>query len=259
MTILAVYSNKGGVGKTATAVNLAYLAAQGGMKTLVLDLDPQSSATFYFRIKPKLKPKARGFLRPGSPIERSIKGTDYENLDLLPGDFTHRNLDIIFYRHKRSKHRLRKILKPLENEYDLIIIDCLPTINILAENIFNAADVFLVPVIPTTLSVRTHKQLISFLQETRRDLSAVRIFFSMVDRRKKLHQELLDAVRLEFSGVLQTIIPYSSTIEKMGIERQPVPAFAPNSYVAVAYRDLWSEVREVLPARHKRSRLRKSK
>jgi chromosome partitioning protein len=259
MTVLAIYSNKGGVGKTATAVNLAYLAARGGMKTLVLDLDPQSSATFYFRIKPKLKRKARGFLRPGSPIERSIKGTDYENLDLLPGDFTHRNLDITFFSHKRSKHRLGKILRPLENEYDLIIIDCLPTINILAENIFNAADVFLVPVIPTTLSVRTHEQLISFLQETRRDLSALRIFFSMVDRRKKLHQELQGVARQEFSGVLQTIIPYSSTIEKMGIERQPVPAFAPNSFVTVAYQGLWDEVKDILPVQRKRSRLRKSK
>ena len=259
MTILAVYSNKGGVGKTATAVNLAYLAAHSGMKTLVLDLDPQSSATFYFRIKPKLKRKARGLLRPGSPVQRSIKGTDYENLDLLPGDFTHRNLDITFYRHKRSRHRLGRILKPLERKYDLIIIDCLPTINILAENIFNAADVFLVPVIPTTLSVRTHEQLISFLQETRRDLSAVRIFFSMVDRRKKLHQELQGAVRQEFSGVLRTIIPYSSTIEKMGLERQPVPAFAPRSFVAAAYQDLWDEVRAILPNRGKHSRLRKSK
>jgi chromosome partitioning protein len=259
MTILAVYSNKGGVGKTATAVNLAYLASQSGLKTLVLDLDPQSSATFYFRIKPKLKRKARGLLRPGSPVERSIKGTDYGNLDLLPGDFTHRNLDITFYRHKRSKHRLGRILRPLKKEYDLIIIDCLPTINILAENIFNAADIFLVPLIPTTLSVRTHEQLISFLQETDRDLSAVRIFFSMVDRRKKMHQELQDVVRQEFSGVLQTAIPYSSTIEKMGLERQPVPAFAPNSFVAAVYRDLWSEVRDIFPARGKRSRSRKSK
>jgi chromosome partitioning protein len=258
MTILAVYSNKGGAGKTATAVNLAYLAAQAGLKTLVLDLDPQSSATFYFRIKPKLKRKARGFIRSGSPVERSIKGTDYENLDVLPGDFTHRNLDIIFYRHKRSRHRLGKILKPLEGEYDLIIIDCLPTINILAENIFNAADVLLVPVIPTTLSVRTHQQLISYLKETRRDLSAVWIFFSMVDRRKKLHQGLLGAVRQEFSGVLQTVIPYSSTIEKMGVERQPVPVFAPRSSVAMTYQALWNEVRDLLPVRRKRSRLRRS-
>lgn len=84
MTILALYSNKGGVGKTAAAVNLAYLAAQSGLETLIDDLDPQASTTFYFRVKPKLKPKACGLIRGRRKIEQSIKGTDFENLDLLP-------------------------------------------------------------------------------------------------------------------------------------------------------------------------------
>ena len=246
MTTLALYSNKGGVGKTAAAVNLSYLAAQVGLYTLLCDLDPQSSATFYFRIKPRLKRKARGFLRAGASLERSIKGTDYQNLDLLPGDFTHRNLDIIFDRHKRSKHRLAKTLKPLKREYDLIIVDCPPTINILAENVFNAVDAVLVPIIPTTLSVRTHRQLLSFFKETGRDPDAVYTFFSIVDRRKKLHKELLSKARKEFDGVFRTIIPYMSIIERMGVERQPVPAFAPSSAGAGAYRSLWHEVRRVL-------------
>ncbi|MBN1146301.1 MAG: AAA family ATPase [Anaerolineales bacterium] len=249
MTILALYSNKGGVGKTAAAVNLSYLAAQAGMRTLICDLDPQSSATFYFKVKPRLKRQARGFLKLGAPLERSIKGTDYPNLDLLPGDFSHRNLDITFNRQKRSKHRLAKVLKPLEDEYDLVIIDCLPTINILAENVFNAADALLVPIVPTTLSLRTHRQLLSFFAETGRDLNAVSTFFSMVERRKKLHQELLSEARQEFNGVFQTTIPYTSVIEKMGIERQPVPAFAPKSHAAAAYRSLWNEVSQVLMAR----------
>ena len=132
MTILALYSNKGGVGKTAAAVNLAYLAAQSGLMTLICDLDPQASTTFYLRVKPKLKPKARGLVRAHKPIDRSIKGTDYENLDLLPADFTHRNLDITYDRKRRRKQRLRMTLKPLLKEYDLIILDSPPTINILA-------------------------------------------------------------------------------------------------------------------------------
>jgi len=247
MTTLALYSNKGGVGKTAAAVNLSYLAAQAGMYTLICDLDPQSSATFYFRIKPRLKRKARGFLKAGAPVERSIKGTDYQNLDLLPGDFTHRNLDITFDRHKRSKHRLAKILKPLKKEYDLIIVDCPPTINILAENVFNAVDAVLIPIIPTTLSVRTHRQLLSFFKETGRDPDVVHAFFSMVDRRKKLHHELMSEARQEFGNVFETIIPYLSIVERMGVERQPVPAFAPSSDAAAAYNSLWDEVRRILP------------
>ena len=81
MTTLALYSNKGGVGKTAAAVNLSYLAAQTGAKTLICDLDPQSSATYYFRVKPKLKSGAKGFIKGGTQVYKSIKGTDYENLD----------------------------------------------------------------------------------------------------------------------------------------------------------------------------------
>lgn len=157
MTTLALYSNKGGVGKTAAAVNLAYLAAQSGYVTLICDLDPQSSATFYFRVKPKLKRKARGLIGGSKSLDRSIKATDYENLDLLPADFSHRNLDITFDKQKQRKQRLDIALKPLKEEYDLIILDCPPTINILAENIFNAADMLLVPLIPTTLSMRSHE------------------------------------------------------------------------------------------------------
>ncbi len=246
MTILALYSNKGGVGKTAAAVNLAYLAAQSGLSTLICDLDPQASTTFYFRVKPKLKPKARGLIRGRKQIERSIKGTDYENLDLLPADFSHRNLDITFNRQKSRKQRLKLTLDPLRAEYDLIILDTPPTINILAENIFNAADQLLVPLIPTTLSVRTHLQLLAFLKENKYRLDDVNTFFSFVDGRKKMHRELEAWARGNFAGVLHSVIPYLSHVEQMGIYREPVPAFAPTSPASKAYLDLWEEIQQKL-------------
>ena len=242
MTILALYSNKGGVGKTAAAVNLAYLATQSGLATLICDLDPQASTTFYFRVKPKLKPKARGLVKGRKQIDRSIKGTDYDNLDLLPADFTHRNLDITFNRQSRRKHRLELTLDPLKAEYDLIILDCPPTINILAENIFNASDKLLVPLIPSTLSVRTHEQLLSFLKENKYRSIGVYSFFSFVDGRKKMHRELAAWARGNFDGVLGSVIPYLSHVEQMGIYRQPVPAFAPTSPASKAYQNLWEEI-----------------
>jgi len=246
MTTLALYSNKGGVGKTAAAVNLAYLAAQAGLSTLICDLDPQSSTTFYFRVKPKLKRKARGLVTGGKGVDRSIKGTDYENLDLLPADFSHRNLDITFDRLSRRKRRLDIVLDPLREEYDLIILDCPPTINILAENVFNAADHLLVPLIPTTLSVRTHQQLLAFLQENRYAPDRVCAFLSMVDRRKKMHREMATALFNQFEGILRSAIPYLSHVEQMGIYREPVPAFAPRSPAAQAYQALWAEVQTEL-------------
>jgi chromosome partitioning protein len=244
MKTLALYSNKGGVGKTAAAVNLAYLAAQSGAQTLICDLDPQSSTTYYFRVKPKLKPKARGLIKGGKQIESSIKGTDYENLDLLPADLTHRKLDITFNELKRSKHRLDKILGPLKGEYDFIILDSPSTINLLAENILNAVDYVFVPLIPTTLSVRTHQQLLAFCKKNKYNTKRIYAFFSMVDRRKKLHRELIMSISTEFKGILQSRIPYSSIIEKMGLEREPVMTFAPKSVATQAYQMLWAEINE---------------
>lgn len=246
MTTLAIYSNKGGVGKTSSAVNLAYLAAQSGKSTLICDLDPQSSTTYYFRVKPKLKPKARGFLRAGRPVFRSVKGTDYDGLDLLPADFTHRKLDTTFNGLSRRKHRLDIVLKPFRREYDLIFLDCPPTINILAENIFIAADYLLVPLIPTTLSIRTHRHLLAFLKEKKYTNKYVYGFLSMVDGRKKMHRQMAPAIQHEFKGMLRSSIPYLSLVEKMGIYREPVPAYAPNSPAAEAYRSLWGEIRDRL-------------
>lgn len=239
--VIAIYSNKGGVGKTATAVNLAYVASQAGYKTLICDLDPQSSTTFYFRVKPKLKKSARGFMKAGKPIDNSIKGTDFPNLDLLPADFNHRNLDVSFIEHKKSSHRLERILNPLREEYELIFLDCPPTINILAENIFNASDKVLVPLIPTTLSVRTYAQLLSFYKQTDQDVGGIYSFFSMVDKRKKMHREMATAVYKKYDNILETPIPYLSIVEQMGVQRQPVPAFVPRSAASKAYQALWNE------------------
>lgn len=246
MTTLALYNNKGGVGKTAAAVNLAYLAAQSGYVTLLVDLDPQGSATFYFRVKPKLKRRARGLTGGSKQIDKSIKATDYANLDLLPADFSHRNLDITFDRKKRRKRRLDIALRQFRREYDLIILDCPPTINIVAENIFNASDYLLVPLIPTTLSVHTHAQLLTFLADEGRPTSRVSAFFSMVDARKNLHRQIMTSLSAQFDGILHSSIPYLSQIEQMGIYREPVPAFAPGSRAAQCYEALWMEIQEKL-------------
>ncbi|MBT8357223.1 MAG: AAA family ATPase [Deltaproteobacteria bacterium] len=246
MVTLSIYSNKGGVGKTATAVNLSYLAAQAGAKTLICDLDPQSSATYYFRVTPKLKSGAKSFIKGGKRVFKSIKGTDYENLDLLPAEFSLRHLDATFAKLRRSKQRLKKILKSFKDRYDLVILDCPVTITLLAENILNAADYTLVPMIPTTLSVRTYRQLLTFCEKNSYKTSKIYTFFSMVDRHKKMHHDLMATVSKEFEGVLQGSVPYLAQIEKMGIYREPVAAFAPLSTAAKSYQTLWNEVQRII-------------
>ena len=166
MAILALYSQKGGVGKTAAAVNLAYEAAQSGLRVLLCDLDPQGAASFFFRVKPRLKRKARGLAKAHRAIAASIKATDYPGLNLLPADFSHRNLDLVLGDRKKPARRLRRTFKPLEKEHDLILLDCPPTMSLFAENILTVADAVLVPLVPTTLSLRSHRQLLAFAHDS---------------------------------------------------------------------------------------------
>ncbi len=244
MNILGVYNIKGGVGKTATAVNLAYLAAVEGLRTLIWDLDPQAASTFYLRVKPKVK-GSKKLLRGKTDADDAIKGTDFTNLDLLPSDFSYRNMDLLLDEAKKPTHRMREMLAPLEEEYDLVILDCPPSISVVSENVFSASHTLLVPTIPTTLSIRTLEQLLDFLEGN--DFSTpVCAFYSMADRRKRMHQEVTGGARDPRAQVLRTDIPYLSDVEKMGSERAPVPAFAPRSQATQAYEALWREVKAVL-------------
>lgn len=240
MKIIGVYNIKGGVGKTATAVNVAHLAAKSGLRTLIWDLDPQAAATFYLRVKPKVK-KSRKIIRgKSSEIDGVLKGSDYRNLDLLPADFSYRNMDLLLGENKKPTVRLLKLLRPLSQEYDLVVLDCPPSISLVSENIFRAADALLLPTIPTTLSLRTMQQLLDFM-EGHKLMTPVYAFYSMVDRRKRLHQEVIASPGDPRCTVLRTVIPYATEVERMGLERRPVTDYAPRSPAGHAYESLWAE------------------
>ena len=245
MNTVAVYNIKGGVGKTSTAVNLAYLAACAGRRTLLWDLDPQAAATYIFRVRPRVKGGGERIVRARRPIDAAIKGTDFDRLDLLPADFTYRNLDLILDSTKKPTERLDRLLRPLADEYDLIVLDCPPSISLLSESVLHAADVLLVPLIPTTLSVRTLDQLSEFIAGFDGHRPRVLAFCSMIDRRKRLHREIAEQLPEERADVARTVIPALSLIERMSVERAPVTAFAPRSAAARQYEALWAEVAEL--------------
>ena len=236
--VLATYNIKGGVGKTSAAVNLATLAARDGAPTLLWDLDPQGASTYLFRVRPKVKGGGNKLVRGKSDIDALIKGTDTDGLDLLPADFSYRHLDLALGDAKKPTSRLGTVLAPLQSEYEYTFLDCPPSISLVSESVFEAADALLVPIIPATLSSRTLEQLHSVLASDAQVLG----FFSMADRRKKLHRELMDSLRAEHD-LLDTVIPTSAEVERMGAHRAAIVDFAPRSRAARAYADLWEEVR----------------
>ncbi len=242
MRILATYNIKGGVGKTSTAVNLAYLASNDGQRTLLWDLDPQAAATFLFRVRPRVKGGGTALIRGRRPAQDAIKGTDFDNLDLLPADFTYRNMDLALDATKRPVRRIAGLLADLSAQYDTVVLDCPPSISLVSENVLHAADLLVVPLIPTTLSLRTFDQLTEFVADFPGRRPAVRAFFSMVDRRKRLHRELVERLPGERDGICQISIPAVSLVEQMAVHRAPVPVFAARSQVARGYQELWAEV-----------------
>lgn len=233
------------MGKTATSVNLAYLAAQNHLKTLICDLDPQGSASYYYRVRSSKKFKSKHLVSKPKKVDSNIRATDYENLDCLPSDISYRKLDIILDQLKKPKKAINQVFKPFKGEYDYIFVDCPPNITLVSENIFLAADLLLVPVIPTTLSMLTLDTLYDFFDKKKLKTNKIHPFFSMVETRKTMHKSIMEDTKKSENQFLNTYISYSAIIEKMGIYREPVVCFSKSSRASKAYTALWKEVKQI--------------
>jgi cellulose biosynthesis protein BcsQ len=244
--VIASYAIKGGVGKTAAAVNLAYCAAREGARTILCDIDPQGSATYYFRVKPPRRLSPKRLIKGGHRLESRIRGTDYDNLDLLPASMSYRNLDIALSAVKRSRSRLRKSLLGIGDPYDYVFLDCPPSITLVAENVLRMADRILVPLVPTTLSLLSYRKLVAFFAESGLDATRLFAFFSMMEPRKRLHRDTMAYVSDRDERVLRSVIPYLSDVERMGVERAPVVYSRPRSVAAQSYINLWDELKGLL-------------
>ena len=243
MTTLALYNLKGGVGKTAAAINLAYLAAKEGNRTLLWDLDPQGSSSFYLGVKTSMKNESKKLFNSEMDLADAVQPSEYENLSIIPADMSARHADILLNEMKQSKRKLSSLLSPLKKEYDIVILDCPPGISLLHDNIFNAANWVLMPNIPTTLSIRSYESVAEYFKENDLDIDKVKCFFSMVDHRKNLHHETMKKFYRD-KIFFKNYIPYLSDVEKMGTNEAPLETFAASSYAAQCYRDLWKEIKK---------------
>lgn len=243
MQVIACYSNKGGVGKTATSVNLAHAMARSGGRVLLCDLDPQGASSFYFRVKPSRKLSETKFFEDTDRFADAIRASDFEGLDILPANRSFRDFDRFLSRIRSKRSRLTKALAAAGAEYDFVVLDCPPNFSLLSENIFRAADRIVVPVPPSTLSERTFDQLVAFFKDQNLPRRKISAFFSMAERRKTLHRETMERMRAAHpKRFLDAVIPYSADVERMGLRRAPVAEYAPRSAAALAYAALFREL-----------------
>lgn len=243
MVTLALYNLKGGVGKTAATINLAYLAAKEGYKTLIWDMDPQGSSSFYLGATAATKNESKKLLNSEMELLDAVQSSAYANLDIIPADLSARHADVLLSEMKQSKRKISSLLSSLKKEYDVVILDCPPGISLLHDAIFAGVDWVLMPNIPTTLSIRSYETVAAYFKEYGLDMGKLKCFFSMVDHRKNLHHEVMNDFYKD-KVFLKSYIPYLSDVEKMGINEAPLETFAHSSYAAQCYRDLWKEIRK---------------
>src|SRR5262249_29469407 len=190
MKVVASCSGKGGVGKTTVAVNLAALAART-QRVVLWDLDPQGAATHCLATVPAPRGVAKGVVRGRRSLVDEARATQWDGLAVVPADRSARNYDRLL----EDEHRLRALMRPLRDRFDLVVLDCPPGTGRLAEQIVDAADGLLVPLIPGPLSLRALDQLADLVTRVGhaardgRGRPTLLPFFSMVDRRKRLHRE----------------------------------------------------------------------
>jgi cellulose biosynthesis protein BcsQ len=243
MKIIAVFNIKGGVGKTATAVNLAFTAANEGNKVLLVDLDPQGASTFYFQLE--RVDNTKKLITGNTDLSNAVHDSGYANLDILPASSDYRKMDVYLNSLKTGSSRwLSNLFKPVKKTYDYVILDCPPNVSLYSENILRNSDLVLVPVIPTTLSVRTYDQLLEFCTQQKIDKKKLHPFFSMYEMRKSLHNETISEFVMTHKETINVVIPYKSDVEKMGLYQAPYTARFPNSEITYLYKELWKAAKK---------------
>ena len=236
MATIAVYNLKGGVGKTTVAVNLAWLAAaRSARRTLLWDLDAQGAATYLLGGDAPATQDAASLFTGDAKPKAIIRSTGRDRLDILPADASLATLDRELHDLGKKK-LLAKMVSDLNKSYDVVILDCPPGLGEVAEQVVRAADLVVVPVVPSELSRRTLASVEDFVNA--KQSRAVPLFpvHAMVDRRRTLHRDALIA------APDWPVLPMASVVEAMADRRDAIGGFAPRSPAAQAFEALWRSV-----------------
>jgi len=240
VAVIAIYSVKGGVGKTSIAANLAwYSAIISCRKTLLWDLDAAGGAGFLYDVAPRKRTQARSVFARDAQPEDLIRKSAYDRLHILPADESLRDLDNVLSRIGKKK-RLAKLAAKLSSRYERIILDCPPVLNEISAQIVRAADCVIVPVPPSPLSARAFEAVVEEIRRHAKVHPPILPVLSMVDRRRTLHRQALE------HNPGWPVIPYASAVEQCAVRQQPIGAFLPTSPAARGFGHLWAAIEKRL-------------
>jgi len=245
---LAIVNQKGGVGKSTTAVNLSAALAEMGMKVLLGDIDPQGNATSGVGVdKGSLKYSIYDVLINEIDVREAILETGIENFDILPANIDLAGAEIELVSMISRESKLKNVIKKIDEDYDFIFFDCPPSLGLLTLNALTAADGILVPIQCEYYALEGLGQLINTVRlvqnNLNQDLDIEGVLLTMYDARTNLSQQVIEEVVSYFKDrVYKTIIPRNVRLSEAPSFGQPITLYDSSSKGAQAYRELAKEV-----------------
>lgn len=247
--IISIVNQKGGVAKTTTAINLAAAIGQKNKKVLLVDLDPQGNATSGIGVDKRLLEKTTyevlmGDVRPSD----AVMTTDYKNVSIIPATQTLAEAELQLAAFDNKTLQLRKALLQIKENYDIIIVDCLPSLGVLALNGLSACDRIIIPMQCEPYSLEGVAELLATVKRvkssTNKSMQLMGIVFTMLDKRLTVNRDVMEAIKRSFpeDSIFKTEIPRNVKIAEAPSHGEPITYYDPSSKGAEAYKKLATEV-----------------